>query len=62
MNSLLTSWNHNVGNNSIKNLLSQLNTVLATINDEKTFNEDKLINDVATGRELINSLSEKLSH
>lgn len=47
---------------TVKNLMSQLNAVLAAINDEKTFNEEKLKNDVTKGREIINALSEKLTH
>ncbi len=47
---------------AVKNLLSQLTTILETINDEKTFNEKKLIDDVSKGRQIINTLSEKLSH
>lgn len=47
---------------SVKNLITELNTHLETLNDEKTFNEDKLKNDIAKGKELINELSEKLAH
>lgn len=47
-------------NTSIKNLLAALDAHLQTLNDEKTFNEDKLKNDILKGKELINELSEKL--
>jgi hypothetical protein len=46
---------------TVKNLLSQLNAHLATLTTEKAFNEEKLKNDVAKGKELINELSEKLA-
>ena len=46
----------------VKNLLSELNTLLNALNNEKTFNENKLISDVAKGKEIMNALSEKLAH
>jgi hypothetical protein len=41
--------------------MGALEAHLQTLNGEKTFNEEKLKNDVAKGREMINELSEKLS-
>jgi len=45
---------------SVKNLMKEFDAHLQTLNDEKTFNEEKLKNDVTKGREIINELSEKL--
>jgi hypothetical protein len=47
---------------TVKNLLSQLNAHLETLNTDKSLDEDKLKNDIAKGKELINALSEKLAH
>jgi len=41
--------------------MTAFNAHLETLNDEKTFNEEKLKNDVAKGKEMMNELSEKLS-
>jgi hypothetical protein len=46
---------------SVKNLMKTLDEHLKTLNDEKTFNEEKLKADVSKGKELINALSDKLS-
>ncbi len=46
---------------AVKNLLSELNVHLNTLNTNKSLNEDKLKNDVTKGRELINQLSDKLA-
>jgi hypothetical protein len=34
---------------------------LSTLNDEHTFNEDKLKSDIARGRQLIDEISERVS-
>src|SRR4029079_3015709 len=47
---------------SIKSLIAAFDAQLQTLNDEKTFNEEKLKNDVAKGKEMINELSEKLQN
>lgn len=47
---------------SVKNLLAVLDAHLQTLNDEKTFNEDKLKMDIEKGKKIINELSEKLGH
>lgn len=46
---------------SVKNLMDQLDAHLQTLNDEKTFDEEKLKSDVQKGREMINELSDKLA-
>ena len=46
---------------TIKNLMAALDAHLQTLNDEKTFNEDKLKSDIAKGKEMMNELSEKLA-
>ena len=46
---------------SVKNLVAALDAHLQTLNDEKTFNEEKLKGDIVKGRAMINELSEKLS-
>jgi hypothetical protein len=46
----------------VKNLLSQLNAHLETLNTNKSLDEAKLKNDVTKGREIVNELSEKLRH
>ena len=45
---------------SVKKLMETFDAHLQTLNDEKTFNEEKLKSDVQKGREMINELSEKL--
>ena len=47
---------------SVENLLSQLNAHLAALNTDKSLDVDKLKNDVAKGKELVNELSDKLAH
>ncbi|HEY6977902.1 MAG TPA: glycoside hydrolase domain-containing protein [Chitinophagaceae bacterium] len=47
---------------SVKNLMKAFAAHLQTLNDEKSFNEEKLKNDVAKGREMIDELSEKLGN
>lgn len=46
---------------SVKNLIADLDAHLQTLNDEKTFNEEKLKRDVLKGGAIINELSGKLS-
>jgi len=48
-------------NPTVKNLIASLDAHLQTLNDEKTFNEQKLKADVSKGREMLNQLSERLS-
>jgi len=47
---------------SVKNLIAAFEAHLQTLNDEKTFNEEKLTEDVWKGKELINELSDKLGN
>jgi hypothetical protein len=47
---------------AVKNLLSQLNALLETVNDEKNLSEEKLKSDISKGGKIINELSEKLAH
>jgi hypothetical protein len=47
-------------NKTVKDLMSALNAHLQTLNDEKTFNEEKLKSDVEKGRQMIDELSDKL--
>jgi hypothetical protein len=44
----------------VKDLVAALNAHLQTLNDEKTFNEEKLKSDVEKGRQMIDELSDKL--
>ena len=46
---------------SVKKLITELDAHLKTLNDEKTFNEAKLKNDISKGREILDELSERLS-
>jgi len=46
---------------SVKNLMVAFDAHLQTLNDEKSFKEEKLKNDVEKGREMIAELSNKLS-
>jgi hypothetical protein len=46
---------------SVKNLMMAFDAHLKTLNDEKSFKEEKLKNDVEKGREMIAELSNKLS-
>jgi hypothetical protein len=44
----------------VKDLVAALNAHLQTLNDEKTFDEEKLKSDVEKGRQMIDELSDKL--
>ena len=48
--------------NAVKKLMAALDEHLESLNTEKTFNEDKLKEDVRNGNRLIGELSDKLSH
>ena len=45
---------------TVKDLAAALNAHLQTLNDEKTFNEEKLKSDVEKGRKMLDELSDKL--
>jgi len=47
-------------NKNVKDMVAALNAHLQTLNDEKTFNEEKLKSDVEDGRQMIDELSDKL--
>ena len=45
----------------VKDLMAAFDAQLQTLNEEKTFNEEKLKADVEKGKKMIDELSEKLS-
>jgi hypothetical protein len=49
-------------NKEVKDLMTAFDAQLQTLNEEKTFNEEKLKADVEKGKKMIDELSEKLSN
>ena len=48
-------------NKEVKELINTLEAHLQTLNSEKDFNEEKLKQDIETGKKLVDELSDKLS-